>query len=87
MTIRESFLCEIWGVAFFGAAQVSNLRKLFSVKIVFFTNQSDELILYPHCLFDYCVNETVVFPLNNTDIQCAYDRSGLLCGACKNGTG
>ena len=48
-------------------------------------NQSDGLILHPHCPFDYCVNDTVVFPLNNTDIQCAYNRSGLLCGACKSG--
>ena len=32
----------------------------------------------------YCVNDEVVFPLNNTDIQCAQNRSGLLCGACKN---
>ena len=50
-----------------------------------YDNQSNELILHPHCPFDYCVNDTVVFPLNNTDIQCAYDRSGLLCGACKRG--
>ena len=50
-----------------------------------FDNQSDGLILHPYCPFDYCVNETVVFPLNNTDIQCAYNRSGLLCGACKSG--
>jgi len=34
---------------------------------------------------DYCVNDTVVFPLNDTDKQCAYNRSGLLCGACKKG--
>ena len=50
-----------------------------------YDNESDGLILHPHCPFDYCVNDTVVVPLNNTDIQCAYDRSGLLCGACKNG--
>ena len=50
-----------------------------------YDNQSNELILHPHCPFDYCVNDTVVFPLNNTDIQCAYNRSGLLCGACKRG--
>ena len=29
-----------------------------------YDNQSDELILHPHCPFDYCVNDTVVFPLN-----------------------
>ena len=50
-----------------------------------YENTSDELILHPHCPFDYCVNDTVVFPLNNTDMQCAYNRSGLLCGVCKEG--
>ena len=45
-------------------------------------NEFNELILHPHCPFDYCVNDAVVFPLNDTDIQCAYNRSGLLCGAC-----
>ena len=48
-----------------------------------YDNQSHELILHPQCPFDYCVNDTVVFPLNNTDKQCAYNRSGLLCGKCK----
>ena len=48
-----------------------------------YDRQSDELILHPHCPFDYCVNDTVVFLLTNTDSQCAYNRSGLLCGACK----
>ena len=49
-----------------------------------YDNQSDGLILHPHCPFDYCINDTVVFPLNNTDMQCV-NRSGLLCGACKKG--
>ena len=48
-------------------------------------DQSHGLILHPHCPLDYCVSHTVEFPLNNTDMQCAYHRSGLLCGACKNG--
>ena len=50
-----------------------------------FDNQFDELILHPLCPFDYCVSYKVVVPLNNTDIECAYNRSGLLCGACKEG--
>ena len=45
--------------------------------------QSDGLILHPHCPFDYCTSKTVNFSLNNTDVQCANDRSGLLCGDCK----
>ena len=48
-----------------------------------YDSQSDELILHPQCPFDYCVSDTVVFPLNNTDTQCANNRSGLLCGKCK----
>ena len=47
-------------------------------------DQSHRLALHPYCPFDYCVNDEVVFPLNNADIQCAFDRSGLLCGACNN---
>ena len=47
-------------------------------------NHFNELILHPHCPLDYCVNHTVVFPLNNTDVQCTYNRSGLLCGTCNN---
>ena len=48
-------------------------------------DQSDGLILHPHCPLDYCTSHTVDFPLNDTDLQCAYNRSGLLCGACKEG--
>ena len=32
-------------------------------------DQSNEVIVHPHCPFDYCVNHTVVFSLNNTDIH------------------
>ena len=48
------------------------------------TSQSDDkLILHPLCPYNYCVNYEVVFPLNESDMQCAYNRSGLLRGACK----
>ena len=47
-----------------------------------YDDQSDGLILHPHCPFDYCVNYTVDFSLNETDKQCAHNRTGLLCGAC-----
>ena len=48
-----------------------------------YDNISDGLILHPHCPFDYCVSKTVSIPLNDTNVQCAHNRSGLLCGACK----
>ena len=48
-------------------------------------DQSRGLTVHPNCPFHYCVNHTVVFSLNNTDMQCANNRSGLLCGRCKEG--
>ena len=50
-----------------------------------YDDQSHGLILNSLCPFDYCVSQAVNFPLNNTYLQCAYNRSGLLCGACKKG--
>ena len=47
-------------------------------------DESHGLILHPQCPFDNCVSHAVNFSLNNTDMQCAYNKSGLLCGACKN---
>ena len=50
-----------------------------------YNNASHGVILHPRCPFDYCVNDTVVFSLDETDLQCAYDRSDILCGRCKEG--
>ena len=48
-------------------------------------DQSHGLILNPLCPIDYCVSQAVNFPLNDTDMQCTDNRSGILCGACKKG--
>ena len=50
-----------------------------------YDDQSHGLILNPLCPFDYCVFQAVDISLNNTDMQCAYNRSSLLCGCCKKG--
>ena len=49
----------------------------------FWVGYDNGLILHPHCPLDYCKSNGVVFPLNNTDLQCANNRTGLLCGKCK----
>ena len=42
-----------------------------------------EVILHPDCPFDYCKVGTVIFKLTeNPDFQCAFSRTGVLCGAC-----
>ena len=43
------------------------------------------VIYHPHCPFDYCIQEWSNFTFNSTDNQCRYNRSGLICGACKEG--
>ena len=50
------------------------------------TTAEDGYLLYPNCPFDYCVDKPVNINLNipdGADIQCAFNRSGILCGACK----
>ena len=44
-----------------------------------------ELIIHPNCPFYYCVFKDVSFSLDETDLQCSHNRSGLLCGACRDG--
>ena len=43
------------------------------------------LILHPHCPFDYCQTAEVSVRFDDLDTQCAYYRSGFLCGRCKDG--
>ena len=46
-------------------------------------NSFDGLILYPNCPFDYCDWPSAeVVPLN-TETQCNWNRSGMLCGSCR----
>ena len=46
-------------------------------------NSSNGVIVHQHCPFGYCKQDPVDVDLKNPDTQCAYDRSGTLCGACK----
>ena len=46
-------------------------------------------ITYHHCPLDFCVSQDVKIQTDNTtfsqDVQCAYNRSGILCGQCRSG--
>ena len=41
------------------------------------------IILHEHCPFDYCKPESFDLNLEDPDEQCAFNRSGILCGACQ----
>ena len=53
----------------------------------YFSNESDNssyrgLILYKSCPIDYCKNGEVDIFIEDPDVQCDYNHSGILCGAC-----
>ena len=50
-----------------------------------YENDSNCLIVYPHCPFDYCNKNSISFTLNNHRKQCLHNRSGILCGECSEG--
>ena len=51
-------------------------------------NLTDGYLVHHHCPYDYCLTPTSLVQINlsiegGADAQCAFDRSGILCGACK----
>ena len=42
-------------------------------------------LIYQNCPFDYCLPEELNLNLSNPDAQCAFNRTGILCGACPEG--
>ena len=51
---------------------------------------STGFLVYKYCPFDYCVPPNMSEPINlnqpnGVDTQCALNRTGMLCGACKPG--
>ena len=43
------------------------------------------IIAHSSCPFDYCTLSEVTFDITEPDEQCAFNRSGLLCGECAKG--
>ena len=48
-------------------------------------NISDCVIVHKTCPFDYCNTAQVSFSLTDPDPQCALNRTGILCGRCRDG--
>ena len=45
--------------------------------------ESGGVIVHEHCPFDYCKPDNFDLHLEDPDEQCAFHRSGILCGACQ----
>ena len=43
------------------------------------------VIVHPHCPFDYCQSKDISITAEFPNTQCQYQRSGVLCGSCREG--
>ena len=55
----------------------------FWISVTHVDNNSNITILHEHCPFDYCKQDSFDLNLEHPDEQCAFNRSGILCGACQ----
>ncbi len=53
------------------------------VKGMYINDSYTGVILHRNCPFDYCVNTPTNVTLDNPDVLCNHNRTGILCGACK----
>ncbi len=44
------------------------------------------IIVHNSCPLDYCLNKDIALNLTIPDEQCAFNRSGILCGKCQEGS-
>jgi len=43
------------------------------------------VIIHPQCPYDYCILKSINITVNTTDKQCAFNRTGTLCGKYQDG--
>ena len=43
------------------------------------------ILIHPHCPFDYCQSKDINITAESPNTQCQYQRSGVLCGSCREG--
>ena len=48
-------------------------------------NHCELILAHNTCPLDYCKTTAVEFALNTTDLECAFNHSGILCGGCQDG--
>ena len=54
------------------------------INATFSNGSQNGVLVHNHCPFDYCKPESFHLNLEDPDEQCAFNRSGILCGACQN---
>ena len=54
------------------------------IGVAFNSNGTNDAVVHPHCPYDFCKSDSMNLNLEYPDDQCQYNRSGTLCGNCKN---
>ena len=71
----------------FDEYQIQKRKRLWLLAPNEHTIDDHRVIIHDFCPYDYCIqlgnNETLSFHLESPDVQCAFNRSGILCGACQ----
>ena len=50
-------------------------------------SEHHDIVIHNHCPFDYCNQSVLEIKLTRQDDQCNSNRSGVLCGGCRDGLG
>ena len=66
-------------------AILRNASRTFWIGIMYNNGTPDGFIHHHFCSLDFCTSGSKYINLSNPDEQCKYNRSGLLCGKCKEG--
>ena len=66
-------------------AILRNSSSTFWLNISYNSGTHEGFIHHPFCPLDYCTTENKYINLRDPDKQCNVNRSGLLCGKCKEG--
>ena len=48
-------------------------------------DMNSSILIHPHCPFDYCQLQDISITAESVNTQCQYQRSGVLCGSCREG--
>ena len=52
---------------------------------LYYSHDYNCTVVHRNCPFDYCNESPVSLSLDESDLQCMYNRSGILCGECQPG--
>ena len=80
-------ICEQRLLPFTSTCRIKDKSVLRPQNVIFWMgysrdNNSEGLILHPHCPFHYCTSQEMYIVVEDGDMQCSKHRTGLLCGQC-----